>query len=55
MCKNLDAQTNMTVLDYIRYLVGEMTPQDTTGLLKGNVYTLTFSDNISNNLNGPYF
>lgn len=55
MCKNLDAQTNMTVLDYIRYLVGEMTPQDTTGLLKGNIYTLTFSDNISNNLNGPYF
>lgn len=53
--RTIEAKENINVLDYLRYLVDLMTPVDSEALLKGGVYTLIFSDDVSNDLGGPYF
>lgn len=55
MIKNLEAQTNMSILDYLKYLVNEMTPVDNSDVLKNSIYVLTIHDDTSGELNGPYF
>lgn len=55
LAKNLQAKENISVLDYLKYLVNEMTPVDSSSLLKGGVYLLKFSDDVTNELGGPYF
>lgn len=50
------AKTNMSSLDYLKYLVSLMTPNSNVGnLTKGSVYILVISDEISNELAGPFF
>ena len=55
MIKNIEAQTNMSILDYLKYLVNEMTPVDNSNVVKNSVYVLTIHDDTSGELNGPYF
>ena len=55
LAKNLQAKENISALDYLKYLVNEMTPVDSSALLKGGVYLLKFSDDVTNELGGPYF
>ena len=55
MVKNLEAQTNMSILDYLKYLVNEMTPVDSSDVVKKSVYVMTIHDDTSGELNGPYF
>lgn len=55
LAKNLETKENISVLDYLKYLVNEMTPIDGDSVLKGSVYLLKFSDDVTNELSGPYF
>lgn len=53
---NLEAKLNITVLDYLNYLVDMMNSQSTSSdLIKSDVYLLVFSDDISGPFKGPYF
>ena len=54
---NIDAKTNISVLDYLTYLVNCMSPYDssTSTLVKNSIYTLTVIDDTSGKFNGPYF
>lgn len=47
---NLEAKTNINVLDYVKYLVSNMRTQDGK-----SVYTMVVVDDTSDVLNGPYF
>lgn len=47
---NLEAQTNMTALDYIKYLVSSMRRNS-----DNNLYTVTVIDDTSDIFGGPYF
>lgn len=47
---NLEAQTNMTVLDYIKYLVSSMRRNT-----DNNLYTFNVIDDTSGTFAGPYF
>lgn len=47
---NLEAQTNMTALDYIKYLVSSMRRNS-----DNNLYTITVIDDTSDIFGGPYF
>ena len=50
------AQTNMSSLDYLKYLVRLMAPSNSYGnLTKGNIYILVISDEITTELAGPFF
>ncbi len=51
----LDAKTNISALEYLKYLVSMMTPEDSSETLKGSVYVLVIDDDVSGQLNGPYF
>lgn len=54
--KNLDLQTNISVLDYLQYLVNSMTPiVGNKSITKKNLFVLTFQDDITNELGGSYF
>lgn len=50
----IKAQTNITVLDYIKYLVSLMQPAESTSKLN-NPYIIIFGDDTSGELQGPYF
>lgn len=55
----IDAKTNISILDYLAYLVDCMTPSssaiDDFGLLKKSFYVLLFEDSIADDFTGPYF
>ena len=55
LAKTLETKENISVLDYLKYLVNEMTPIDGDSILKGSIYLLKFSDDVTNELSGPYF
>lgn len=52
--KDLIAFTNITALEYLRYLVSEMTPRDSNDNLKKSLYILTINDDTTGTLQGPY-
>jgi hypothetical protein len=54
---DLVQKTNMSVLDYLSYLVDMMSPYNDTGLLRsdGTLYLLSILDDTSGTFNGPYF
>lgn len=54
----LEAQSNVTVLDYFRFLISSMTSESTLGntsLIGGNKYIMTMYDDFTGELGGPYF
>lgn len=53
----IPAQTNMSVLDYLKYLVSCMiaSSDNSQGIFKSNRYVITFYDGVSEQLDGPYF
>lgn len=55
VAKEILAKENISVLDYLRYLVDLMEPCDGSGLLKGSLYILSVYDDVSGELGGPYF
>ncbi len=53
---DLSAKYQMSVLDYLSYLVDMMKPLDaSSGLTKSTMFILVFEDDLSSGLNGPYF
>ena len=50
----IESQTNISVLDYLKYLVSIMKPVESSSILN-NPYILTFGDDTSGELMGPYF
>lgn len=52
---NIETKVNMSVLDYLQYLVDLMTPEHTVSSTRDYIYVLTYSDDIMNDLGGPYF
>lgn len=54
---DIQAKDNISILDYLSYLVDCMTSLNDvwTKLLKQHIYILTISDDISGKYNGPYF
>lgn len=52
---DLEAQRNVNVIDYLNYLVGNMSNETTSGILYDSLYYITFIDNDNNNPDGPYF
>ena len=57
----IEAKTNISILDYLAYLVDCMTStvvgikDDHLKLMKKTIYVLLFKDSIDDDLNGPYF
>ena len=55
----IEAKTNISILDYLAYLVNCMTAtnvsKDPLGLIKKTIYILLFKDSVDEDLNGPYF
>lgn len=51
---DLETKTNITVLDYLKYLVSMMTPISSSDLMN-NPYIIIFGDDTSGELMGPYF
>lgn len=53
----IPAQTGVTILNYLNYLINCMSPQATssTSLIKGSKYILTIHDDLTGDLGGPYF
>lgn len=52
----LESKTNMSVLDYLQYLVDMMTPSNTTSsVARGNFYIMTFIDDTTDEFGGAYF
>lgn len=54
MRKNILKKDNISVLDYLEYLVSLMTPDEADDK-KSSIYILTFVDDTSGEINGPYF
>lgn len=52
---DLEAQRNVNLIDYLNYLVGNMSNETTSGNLYNSLYYLTFMDNDSSNPDGAYF
>ena len=54
---NIELKKNISVLDYITYLVSIMTPlnQPTNSIQKSSLYTLKLVDDYTGVYNGPYF
>ena len=52
---HLQKQTNMSVTDYISYLVSKMKSSALFKTIKKENYALVFSDDTSGKFNGPYF
>lgn len=56
---DIPAKTGITVLEYLRYLVDIMVPDDnllaTQSALKTDVYVLVLHDDVSEEFPGPYF
>lgn len=52
---HLKKQTNMSVLDYISYLVSKMKTTTFSSLFNLEVYSLVLVDDVSGKFNGPYF
>lgn len=54
---NIEAQRNVTIFNYLNYLVTCMSNINDTDdeLIKKNRYTLTVYDDLSNEFGGPYF
>lgn len=50
----IEGKTNISVLDYLRYLVSIMKPIESNSVLN-NPYIILFSDDTSGELMGPYF
>ena len=50
----VESQSNISVLDYLKYLVSIMKPVESSGLLN-NPYIILFGDDASGELMGPYF
>lgn len=51
----LEKKTNMSVLDYISYLVSKMKSSSTFGVVKGENYAITFVDDTTGRFHGSYF
>ena len=51
----LEKKTNMSVLDYLSYLVSKMKSTPFQSLFKKEVYSLVLVDDTSGKFNGPYF
>lgn len=51
----LDSKTNMSVLDYIQYLVSSMTPNATNSIARDSFYIINFIDDTTGEFGGPYF
>lgn len=51
----LEKKTNMSVLDYLSYLVSKMKSSATFGVTKAENYAITFIDDTTGKFNGPYF
>lgn len=52
---NLDLKTNISILDYLSYLVNNMTASNDNNIKKDIIYILTIADDTSGTFNGPYF
>lgn len=52
--KDIEEKVNISVLDYLKYLVSLMTPVESSSVLI-NPYILIFGDDVSGELMGPYF
>lgn len=52
---NLDAQHNVNAIDYMNYLVANMSNQVVDDVIRQSTYYLTFIDNDPNNIDGAYF
>lgn len=52
---HLQKQTNMSVTDYLSYLVSKMKSSALFRTIKKENYALVFSDDTSGKFNGPYF
>jgi hypothetical protein len=50
----IESKTNMSVLDYLKYLVSSMKPVESSGVLN-NPFIIIFGDDTSGELMGPYF
>jgi len=50
----IESKTNISVLDYLKYLVTLMKPVESTGVLN-NPFIIIFGDDTSGELMGPYF
>ena len=59
----IEAKSNISILDYLTYLVDCMSPAEASvsnasnkkTIIKKAVYVLLFEDGVDNNLDGPYF
>ena len=54
----IEAQSNISVLDYLKYLISCMTSQSSVGnseLIQGNKYIMTMYDDFTGIFGGPYF
>lgn len=51
----LEAKNNMSVYDYVNYLVSCMVPNDTTGVVGKAYYALSVIDDNKNKMGGSYF
>lgn len=52
---SLDAQHNVNAIDYLNYLVANMSNQVVDGVIRQSTYYMTFIDNDPNNEDGAYF
>ena len=56
---DIEAKSNISILDYLSYLVDLMKPSEASfdeyGLVRDSFYVLLFEDNLTSGLNGPYF
>jgi len=55
MSVNLEMKTNISVLDYITYLVNQMVPTPSSGLLNDSKFALVVVDDTSGEFGGTYF
>ena len=56
---DIEAKSNISVLDYLAYLVDCMGPAakavDSLGMIKKSFYVLLFEDGVDSEIDGPYF
>ena len=52
---DIQARTNMTIFDYLKYLVSCMRESASSSSTGGNVFSLVVMDDTSGELGGPYF
>ncbi len=52
---NIASKTNISVLDYLTYLVSCMTSDSTQSTIKKSIYSFVVVDEISDKFKGPYF